>query len=157
MAKSYDKSLQKLEHEKFSVQRQLRFTKQMDELVKAKALERHTTDSEIIRQAVANYINRSMSDTEIVHASLMENTRKIRYLENKIELLALIIFQQTKFIMGVMPNRKVNSDELVERDFERFHRECMKILKTNHSGMLESMILDLYEQGGSNENLEGGK
>ena len=85
MAKNYNTQI-------YSVQRQLRFTKQMDELVKSKALEHHTTESEIIRQAVMNYINRSMSDTEIVHASLVENTRKIRYLENKVELLALVIF-----------------------------------------------------------------
>lgn len=156
MANKYEKSLRK-DDAKFSVQKQLRFTRQMDELVKAKALEHHTTDSEIIRQAVANYINRSMSDTEIVHASLMENNRKIRYLENKVELLALIVFQQTKFIMGVMPNRKINSDVLVEKDFERFKNDCMKSLKLNHGGMLESMILDLYEHGGSEESVKDGK
>lgn len=134
--------------EKFSVMRQLRFTKQMDELVKAKALERHTTDSEIIRQAVANYINRSMSDTEIVHASLMENTRKIRYLENKVELLALVLFEQTKLMLRILPNKAVNSDFMVEKDFEKFMADCTNHLKTNHRGVLESMILDSYEQGG---------
>lgn len=134
--------------DKFSVLKQLRLTKQMDELVKAKALERHTTDSEIIRQAVANYINRSMSDTEIVHASLMENTRKIRYLENKVELLALVLFEQTKLMLRILPNKAVNSDFMVEKDFAKFMADCTNHLKTNHSGVLESMILDSYEQGG---------
>lgn len=142
---------QKEEHVKFSESKQLRFTKQMAELVEAKALEKHTTESEIIRQAVANYINRSMSDTEIVHASLMENTRKIRYLENKVELLALIVFQQTKFMMRVLPSKAVNSDYAVEKNFEKFQQECMRILKSNHGGMLEAMILDLYEQSGSED------
>lgn len=143
------KNEKKEEYVKFTETKQIRLTKQMSEFLTAKALEKHATESEIIRQAVANYINRSMSDTEIVHASLIENTRKLRYLENKVELLALIVFQQTKFLMGVMPSRKVNSDTLVEADFERFRRECMRILKSNHGGMLEAMILDLYEQGGS--------
>lgn len=141
MAKNYNTQI-------YSVQRQLRFTKQMDELVKSKALEHHTTESEIIRQAVTNYINRSMSDTEIVHASLMENTRKIRYLENKVELLALVIFEQTKLMMKILPSpsKQMNSDFAVENDFKRFMQNCTKLLKSNHTGVLEAMILDSYEQ-----------
>lgn len=139
MAKNYNTQI-------YSVQRQLRFTKQMDELVKSKALEHHTTESEIIRQAVMNYINRSMSDTEIVHASLVENTRKIRYLENKVELLALVIFEQTKLMMKILPNKQMNSDFAVENDFKRFMQNCTKLLKSNHTGVLEAMILDSYEQ-----------
>ncbi|MBQ9623985.1 MAG: hypothetical protein IJP90_09830 [Treponema sp.] len=156
MASKYDKTFKRDDNAKFSVQRQIRLTNQMDELVKAKALEKHTTDSEIIRQAVANYINRAMSDTEIVHASLVENSRKIRYLEKKIELFALIVFEQTKFLMRVMPTRQVNTEALVEKDFERFKNECMKSLKSNHGGILESMILDLYEQSGS-DSAAGGR
>ena len=139
MAKNYNTQI-------YSVQRQLRFTKQMDELVKSKALEHHTTESEIIRQAVMNYINRSMSDTEIVHASLVENTRKIRYLENKVELLALVIFEQTKLMMKILPSKQVNSDFAVENDFKRLMQNCTKLLKSNHTGVLEAMILDSYEQ-----------
>ena len=139
MAKNYNTQI-------YSVQRQIRFTKQMDELVKSKALEHHTTESEIIRQAVMNYINRSMSDTEIVHASLVENTRKIRYLENKVELLALVIFEQTKLMMKILPSKQMNSDFTVENDFKRFMQNCTKLLKSNHTGVLEAMILDSYEQ-----------
>lgn len=142
---------------KFSVQKQIRLTRQMAEMIEAKALEKHTNESEIVRQALAHYMNRSMSDTEIVHASLVENTRKIRYLERKVELLALIVFQQTKFLMRVMPSRQVNSETLVEKDFDRFKNECMRSLKTNHGGILESMILDLYEQGGAENPAEGRK
>lgn len=134
---------------KYNQIKQIRLTEQQQRLVETKAAEQNTTASDIIRQAILHYINRNMSDTEIVHASLAENTRKIRYLENKVELLALIVFQQTKFLMRVMPNRQVNSDALVENDFERFRRDCLKSLKSNHGGMLEAMILDLYEQGES--------
>lgn len=133
---------------KYGVLKQLRMTEQMQNLIKSKALEHNTTESEIIRQALDNYINRCMSDSEIVHASLVENSRKIRYLENKVELLALIVMQQTKFIMKMFPNRQINSDELVNIEYERFVRDCTKILKSNHSDVLESMILDAYEQGG---------
>ena len=148
MAKETLKSGLKEKDDTFSVLRQLRLTRQMDELVRAKALERHTSDSEIIRQAVANYINRSMSDTEIVHASLEENRRKIRYLENKVELLALVLFEHTKLMMRILPNRAVNSEFMVEKDFEKFMANCTSLLRKNHRGVLESMILDSYEQGG---------
>lgn len=141
------KNNRKESYVKYGVLKQLRMTEQMQNLIKSKALEHNTTESEIIRQALNNYINRSMSDSEIVHASLVENSRKIRYLENKVELLALIVMQQTKFIMKMFPNRQINSDELVDIEYERFVRDCTKILKANHSGVLESMILDAYEQG----------
>ena len=142
------KNNKKERYVKYGVLKQLRMTEQMENLIKSKALEHNTTESEIIRQALSNYINRSMSDSEIVHASLVENSRKIRYLENKVELLALIVMQQTKFIMKMFPNRQINSDEFVNIEYERFVRDCTKILKSNHSGVLESMILDAYEQGG---------
>lgn len=142
------KNNKKESYVKYGVLKQLRMTEQMENLIKSKALEHNTTESEIIRQALDNYINRCMSDSEIVHASLVENSRKIRYLENKVELLALIVMQQTKFIMKMFPNRQINSDELVNIEYERFVRDCTKILKSNHSGVLESMILDAYEQGG---------
>lgn len=142
------KNNKKESYVKYGVLKQLRMTEQMENLIKSKALEHNTTESEIIRQALSNYINRSMSDSEIVHASLVENSRKIRYLENKVELLALIVMQQTKFIMKMFPNRQINSDEFVNIEYERFVRDCTKILKSNHSGVLESMILDAYEQGG---------
>lgn len=134
------KNNKKESYVKYGVLKQLRMTEQMENLIKSKALEHNTTESEIIRQALSN--------SEIVHASLVENSRKIRYLENKVELLALIVMQQTKFIMKMFPNRQINSDELVNIEYERFVRDCTKILKSNHSGVLESMILDAYEQGG---------
>lgn len=139
----------KEEDEKYVIAKPVRFTKQMDDLIKAKALEKHTTDSEIIRQAISNYINRSLSDTEIVHASLAENSRKIRYLEKKVELLALVVFEQTKQLMRTMPTKQINTDSFVENEFDKFLKNCTKTLKTNHTGMLESMILDIYEQQGS--------
>ena len=142
------KNNKKESYVKYGVLKQLRMTEQMENLIKSKALEHNTTESEIIRQALSNYINRSMSDSEIVHASLVENSRKIRYLENKVELLALIVMQQTKFIMKMFPNRQINSDEFVNIEYERFVRDCTKILKSNHSGVLETLILAAYEQGG---------
>ncbi len=125
----------------------MRLTDTQKKILASKAAEQNTSISELIRQAVGNYINRNLSDTEIIHSSLAENSRKIRYLEDKVELLALIIMQQTKYLMKVMPQKQINTDSLVEIEYRKFNDECTKILKTNHGGILESMILNLYEQG----------
>lgn len=144
MNKKYNK---KDDFVKYSEAKQVRLTQQQIKILEAKAAEQNSTVSELIRQSIMNYINRNMSDTEIIHASLVENSRKIRYLEDKIELLALIVMQQTKFIMKVMPQKQVNTEGVVESEFKKFQDDCLKSFKSNHGGMLESMILDLYEQG----------
>lgn len=140
------KKNKKDDYVKYQEVTQVRLTDQQKKILALKAVEQNTTVSELIRQSVMSYINRNMSDTEIVHASLIENSRKIRYLENKIELLALIVLEQTKYFMKIMPQKQINADSLVEIEFQKFNDNCMKILKTNHGGILESMILDLYEQ-----------
>lgn len=131
---------------KYSIIKQIRLPEQMAKQIKAKSLEQNATESEIIRQALAHYINRNMSDAEIIHSSLAESNRKIRYMESKIELLALIIMQQTKYVMKMLPNKQVHTDAIVKNEYEKFIHECTKILKTNHNGVLESMILDAYER-----------
>lgn len=136
---------------KYTVQKQIRITSQMEKLIRAKALEHNATDSEIMRQALVNYINRSMSDTEIVHASLVENSKKIRYLEKKVELLALIIFEQSKLIMRMFPEKQINSEQMVQKSFDSFMKNCTEVLRKNHQGVLESMILDSYERQESDE------
>ncbi len=141
------KNNKKEEDVKYQEITQVRLTDKQKKVLIAKAMEQNTSVSELIRQGITNYINRDLSDSEIIHSSLVENSRKIKYLENKVELLALIIMQQTKYLMKVMPQKQINIDSLVELEYKKFMEECTKILKTNHSGVLESMILDLYEQG----------
>ena len=141
------KNNKKEEYVKYDRIKQVRLSKQLDNLIEAKALEANCNSSEIIREAIISFLNRNMSDTEIVHSSIAENTRKVRYLEDKVELLGLIVMEQTKYIMKMFPMKQINLNELVDLEFEKFRKDCMKTLKKNHGGMLESMILDLYEQG----------
>jgi hypothetical protein len=123
-----------------------RISQQMAKLIKCKALEQNTSESEIVRTAITEYMTRTMNDAEIVHASLAEQTKKIRYLENKVELIALLVMQQTKLILRVMPDWNANTEEMVQVEYEKFMKDCTHTLRTNHHGALESMILDLYEQ-----------
>lgn len=139
---------EKEELQKYDEMIRVRLTKQQNKLIKAKSLEQNTTQSEIIRSAINFYINRNASDSVIIHASLQENTRKIRALEDKLELLALIITEQTRFLMSVLPNKKINSKESTEIDFLSFKKSCEKSLKNNHERVLDGMLLDLYEAEG---------
>lgn len=141
------KNNKKESYVKYDKLKQIRLTNQLDNLIESKALEENCTSSEIIREAIISFLNRNMSDKEIIHSSIAENTRKIRYLEDKVELLALIVMEQTKYMMKMLPTKQVNLNEIVDLEFEKFKKDCMKTLKKNHGGMLESMILDLYEQG----------
>lgn len=125
-----------------------RFTEEQVKLIRMKARETGCTDSEFIRTAVVQYINRNITDTEIIHAALVDLNRKQQYVENKLELLAMMIFQQAKLTMEKLPDVQNVNNDMVDVLMEEFKQKCVKTLKTNHEGLLESMILDAYETSG---------
>lgn len=136
----------KEESAKYSEQLKVRITQQQSNLIKSKALENNCTESELVRNALMYYINRSMSDNALIYSAMQEIIRKIKYLENKIDLTAMLLMQQTKHIIKTLPNKHVNSPEMVDIEFKGFMNECSKVIKLNHGSMLESWIMDLYEQ-----------
>lgn len=138
----------KQEHNKFLDCLNIRIPRQITKLIKAKALEHNTSTSELIRQSIMQYINRNLNDSEILHASMVETKNKIGYLEKKIEVLAIIITEQLKYLMQVMPEKKGSEYSIfTEKNYKDFMQNCETSLKANHNGILESMILDFYEQG----------
>lgn len=138
---------QKPDSAKFSVSQKVRLTEYQNKILKTKALEQNTTVSEILRTAVTNYIDRNMTDTEILYATLTEQSRKIRYLENKVEVSAILLTQMFKYFIKALPVNSVNSSEFVETKFENFKKDCAQTVKEYHGGFLESFILDMYEKG----------
>lgn len=136
----------KEESAKYSEQLKVRITQQQSNLIKSKALETNCTESELVRNALMYYINRSMSDNALIYSAMQEIIRKVKYLENKIDLTAMLLMQQTKHIIKTLPNKQVNSPEIVDIEFKSFIDECSKVIKLNHGSMLESWIMDLYEQ-----------
>lgn len=136
----------KEESAKYSEQLKVRITQQQSNLIKSKALENNCTESELVRNALMYYINRSMSDNALIYSAMQEIIRKVKYLENKIDLTAMLLMQQTKHIIKTLPNKQVNSPEIVDIEFKSFIDECSKVIKLNHGSMLESWIMDLYEQ-----------
>lgn len=138
--------MDKEEYSKFCETINVRLTQQQLNLIKSKALENNCTDSELIRNALMYYINRSMDDKVLLHSAMNELTRKIKYLENKIDLTAMVIMQQIKHLIKTLPQKAVISNELTEIEFKNFMSECSRAIKMNHGSLLESWIMDLYEQ-----------
>lgn len=130
----------------YEKERNIRFTSRIYDLVECKAKENNTSFSEIVRLALIDYLEKDIKDSELVYASLNDNKQKIRFLENKTELLAIFILEMVRRIIRVLPNRPGNSDELVELEFQRFLDDSALSLKKNHGGLLESMVLDIYQQ-----------
>ena len=44
-----------------------------------------------------------------------------------------------------------SSEDAVEKRFEEFLENCAASLKGSHKGLLESMVLDIYERTGGEE------
>lgn len=125
----------------------IRTTERIFDLIKAESLEKNTTVSEIIRQAYLEHMERNMSDAEIMHFSIAENTRKILQLEKKIDLASLIILELAKKQIRSLPDVNNISDGMAEKKYQQFIEDCTMSLKKNHHGILESMVLDAYEKG----------
>lgn len=147
MKKSKNKSLSTLNETVV-----IRLTPKIAGLLKAESIETNTSVSEVARQSIMEHFNRRMSDAEIMHFSLAENSRKLRYVEKKIDLAALIILELAKNQIRAFPDVDASSDSIADKKYEKFVAGCASSLKSNHHGVLESMILDLYEQEGENGN-----
>lgn len=126
----------------------IRFTPRLAELIEGKAKEKGTTFSEIVRLSCMDYLNKDISDAELIYASLNDTKQRIRFLENKTELLAVFIMEIARRMIKTLPNRQSVSDEIAELEFQKFLDDSTFSLKNQHKGLLESMVLDIYQQQG---------
>lgn len=131
---------------KYSEITKVRFTPHMKDILELKAKEEGTSVSEIIRQACYEYLNAGISDSRLVYAALTDLKQKEKYLENKIELLAIMTMQQTKKIIQYLPLNKLITEQMTDVEYEKFENDCASYIRKNHSGKLESMVLDLYQK-----------
>lgn len=126
----------------------IRFTPRLAELIEGKAKEEGTTFSEIVRLSCMDYLNKDISDAELIYASLNDTKQRIRFLENKTELLAVFIMEIARRMIKTLPNRQSVSDEVAELEFQKFLDDSTFSLKNHHKRLLESMVLDIYQQQG---------
>lgn len=51
-------------------------------------------------------------------------------------------------MIKTLPNRQSVSDEVAELEFQKFLDDSTFSLKNHHKRLLESMVLDIYQQQG---------
>ncbi len=139
-------SLKREELSKNSKMIGVRFPPKVYLLIEAKAKEEGISISKMIRDSVIEYLDRTFLDTEIIHQSLIESSRKLSYLDDKMELLSLICLGMVKELKKSLPARPEFSNELLDELMQDFEKNCVKSLKNQHPGKLEQMLINIYER-----------
>jgi len=123
----------------------VRLTPATDFLIKQKAYEQKKSKSELIRSICMNFFENEIKDPELIYQSLEDSKSRIRFLENKVDLLSVMLLEQTKWLMKVLPE-KTEDGRITEAKMEKFTNSVAAALRKN-KGKLESIVLDIYQQG----------
>ncbi len=129
----------------------IRFTGELEKMIKSEAIEKGLGVSELVRQICEQHFEERISDTVLLNQTITQHSRKIGYLENKIELTAMIVMELARHQIRHFPEKTFIGEAAAERRFEEFIENCASSLKGSHKGLLESMVLDIYERAGGEE------
>ena len=133
----------------------VRFSPKIESMLKIKACEQKVSLSEVVREACYSYLNMQSDNTELLFASINNLKEQIRFQENKIDLLSVILLEQTKLLLQIFPSNHHIDSRIVEDEYEKFMDNVSFALKENHGGKLESMFLDIYSNQTA-QNVRGG-
>lgn len=136
----------KAEKAKLNTVIRTRVTDEIANMLQAKAIRENIDMATVIREIIYQYFEDSVNDTKIISQNMIQTKRKISMLENKIEIMSLLILQLTKAYSTTFP-RKHLTEEFSDKFYEEMITELANNMK-NHKGLLESMVLDIYEKSG---------
>ena len=136
----------KAEKSKLNTVIRTRVTDEIANMLQAKATRENLDMATVIREIIYQYFEDSLNDTKIITQNMIQTKRKISMLENKIEIMSLLILELTKAYTTTFP-RKHLTDEISEKFYEEMITSLTNNMK-NHKGLLESMVLDIYEKSG---------
>ena len=123
-----------------------RVTDEMFNLISSKAVRENIDMATCIREIIEQYFEDTLSDSKIISQNMIQTKRKISMLENKVEIMSLLILELAKSYTATFPDRHL-SDELSAKFYEELVTRLSENMK-NHKGRLESMVLDIYEKAG---------
>lgn len=126
-----------------------RFRPHTDYLINIKSSELKKNRSDTVRFIVDSYFDKEIQDPELIYASLNDTKKKVHELENKLDLLMIVLLEQTKRFIKVLPNRQAVPDEVARIEFERFIEDVHREVRHGDKGKIESMVLDIYQRGGN--------
>ena len=124
----------------------VRVTDEIFNLLKSKSVREKIDVAAVIREIIEQYFENTLTDTKIINQNLVQTKRKVAMLDNKIEVMSMLVLELTKSYMNTFPDRQL-TPEISEKAYEEIITRLAENMK-NHKGRIESMVLDIYEKGG---------
>lgn len=115
--------------------------------LESKAFRENMDVSSVVREIIGQYFEDTLSDSKILFQNVIQVKRKISMLENKIEIMSMLIIQLAQAYTSTFPDKQL-TQEMQDKFYEDLIKRMSENMK-NHKGKLESMVLDIYEQSGS--------
>ena len=128
----------------------VRFKPHTEYLLGIKQSELKKSRSDTISFIVDSWFDKEIQDPELIFASLNDTKKRIQELESRLNLLLVIMLEQTKRQIKILPNRQTVSDEVARIEFERFLEDIQIEIKKSDRGSIEAMVLDIYQRSGGN-------
>lgn len=124
----------------------VRFKPHTEYLLDLKKDELGKSRSDTIRYIVDCYFDKEIQDPELIFASLNDTKQRVQELERRLNLIMVILLEQTKRQIQVLPNRKSVPDDVAEIEFNKFIEAVEYEIKKSDRGSIESMVLDIYQR-----------
>jgi len=124
----------------------VRFKPHTEYLLNLKKDELGKSRSDTIRFIVDSYFDKQIQDPELIFGSLNDTKRRVQELESRLNLMMVVLLEQTKRQIKVLPNRQSIPDDVARIEFERFLESVQRELKNSDRGSIESMVLDIYQR-----------
>ena len=123
-----------------------RVTDEMYNMIQSIAVRKNTETASVVREIISQYFEDTLSDSKILSQNMIQTKRKISMLENKIEVMSMLVLELAKSYTATFPDRHL-TEELSDKYYEELVTRLAENMK-NHKGRLESMVLDIYEKSG---------
>lgn len=123
-----------------------RVTDEIFNMVNAKAIRENIDMASCIREIIEQYFEDTLTDSKIISQNMIQTKRKISMLENKVEVMSMLVLELAKSYTATFPDRHL-TDELSQKFYEEMITRLADNMR-NHKGRFESMVLDIYEKSG---------
>lgn len=123
-----------------------RVTDEMFNMIQSIAVRKNMDTAAVIREIIEQYFEDTLSDSKILSQNMIQTKRKISMLENKIEVMSMMILELAKSYAATFPDRHL-TEELSQKFYEELITRLAENMR-NHKGRFESMVLDIYEKSG---------
>lgn len=130
----------------------VRFKPHTEYLIGMKQQELGKSRSDTIRFIVDSYFDKEIQDPELIYGSLNDTKRRVQELESRLNLMMVVLLEQTKRQIKVLPNRQSVPDDVAKIEFDRFIESVQHEIKNSDRGSIESMVLDIYQRSANGGN-----